>query len=173
MVAAISLDIAIETQRIDDLTCDQEDELRVDRQLRASLYHLAVSCLPAHDRADVAARYDALVDGLKDQPLQQSKDLTGRLILIVRDRLATLVEAIDSDEEDAAELDLATRCGDDLADGTRDSGAGERRVVDLVLQPCVIEDALHLGERLTTQVGYLDRVPVAGVDVEAVDEQDD
>ena len=83
------------------------------------------------------------------------------------------MEAIDSDEEDAAELDLATRCGDDLADGARDSGAGERRVVDLVLQPCIIEDALHLGERLTTKVGYLDGVPVTGVDVEAVDEQDD
>ena len=172
-MATVSFDIAVKPQRIDDLTCYQEDELRIDRQLRTSLYGLAISCLQAHDRANVAARHDALVDGFKAQPLQQGKDLTGRLILVVRDRLATLVEAIDSDEEDAAELDLATRCGDDLADGTRDSGAGERRVVDLVLQPCIIEDALHLGERLTTQVGYLDRVPVAGVDVEAVDEQGD
>ena len=110
MAATISLDIAVESQRIDDLTRYQEDELRIDRQLRTGLYDLAISCLQAHDRADVATRDDTLVDGLKAQPLQQGKDLTGRLILVVRDRLATLVEAIDSNEEDAAELDLATRC---------------------------------------------------------------
>ena len=82
MAAAIPLDIAIETQRIDDLTRYQEDELRIDRQLRTSLYDLAISCLQPHDRADVATRHDALVDGLKAQPLQQGKDLTGGLILV-------------------------------------------------------------------------------------------
>ena len=44
-LATVSFDIAIEPQRIDDLTRYQEDELRIDRQLRTSLYDLAISCL--------------------------------------------------------------------------------------------------------------------------------
>ena len=69
-MATVSFDIAVEPQRIDDLTRYQEDELRIDRQLRTSLYDLTISCLQAYDRADVAARHDALVDGLKAQSLQ-------------------------------------------------------------------------------------------------------
>ena len=81
------------------MPCHEEYKTGINRELSTLLHGLAVSCLKAYDRTDIATRYDLLVHLLEAQPLEQSEDLTSGLIPIARDRLLALVKTIDRQEE--------------------------------------------------------------------------
>ena len=81
--------------------------------------------------------------------------------------------AVDRDEEDAPCLDLAPRLREYFSHSTWYGGAGERRVIDLVVETSFVKYTLHLRHCLASEVGYCDRLAVTCIEIKTEDQDED